>query len=98
MLQFLQANWTLVLFGIALLLMFRMHSGGGHSMGGGGCGTGHQHGDTGAHENGHEHNGAREPEATPVEPPIERWGSGGKETATPVATSADHKSHGGGCH
>lgn len=97
MLQFLQANWTLVLFGIALLLMFRMHSGGGHSMGGGGCGMGHQHGDTDEHGSAHEH-GAHESGAKPIEPPIEKWGSAEKETPTPVATGAGHKGKGGGCH
>ena len=91
MLEFLQANGTLVLFGLALLFMVFMHSGRGHGMGGG-CGMGHEHGET------HEHGGARAPEAKPVEPPIEKWGSAETETPTPVMTGGGHDSHGRGCH
>ena len=96
--QFLQANASLIFFGIALLLMFYMHSGRGHSMGGsgGGCGMGHQHDESAEHDQQH---GARhQPDAMPIEPPIETWGSGDKKSATPVAAGSDHRSHGGGCH
>ena len=48
MLEFLQTYGTWIFFGLALLFMFRMHSGRGHAMSGG-CGMGgHQPGD--AHE------------------------------------------------
>lgn len=106
--QFLQANATLIFFGIALLLMFYMHSGRGHSMGGGG--RGHQHGESqqpeGRHEHGesqqpesrYEHGGDRSPDAKPVEPPVETWGSAEKETPTPVGAGSSHRGHGGGCH
>ena len=51
MLAFLQAYGTWIFFGIALLFMLRMHSGGGHQHGsgggqhhgpGGGCGMSHE--------------------------------------------------------
>ena len=99
MFQFLQANGTLVFFGIFLLLMFLMHSGRGHSMGGGGgCGMGHQHGESDQHDSSHQHGRMPESEAKPVEPPIEKWGSAEKEPATPVAAGAGHQGHSGGCH
>ncbi len=41
--QFLQANGSLIFFGLALLFMIWMHRGGGHRSGmGGGCGMGHE--------------------------------------------------------
>ena len=41
--QFLQANSSLIFFGLALVFMMWMHSGGGHRHGtGGGCGMGHE--------------------------------------------------------
>ena len=99
MFQFLQANATLVFFGLALLFMFWMHSGRGHSMGGGGgCGMGHQHDESDERGSSHQHGNALPLDAKPVEPPLEKWGSLEKEPATPVAVGADHTTHAGGCH
>lgn len=98
--QFLQANASWIIFGIALLFMFWMHSGRGHSMGGsgGGCGMGHQHEESQQPEGAHEHGRDRSPGLKPVEPPVETWGSGKRETATPVGAGSSNQRHGGGCH
>ena len=46
MFAFLQACGSWILFGIAMLVMRRMHSGRGHQHGAGSaCGMGHGHGD-----------------------------------------------------
>ena len=97
MLQFLQANATVIFFGIALLFMLYMHSGRGHGMGagGGGCGMGHQHGESQHPGSSHEHGTDHAAEARPVEAPLE---TGKKEAAIPVAIGSDHTRQGGGCH
>ena len=98
--QFLQANASLIFFGIALLVMLYMHSGRGHSMGGGGCGggMGHQHGESKQPESAHEHGGDRSQDVKPVEPPVETWGSAEKEAPTPVGAGSSQRGHGGSCH
>ena len=45
MLEFLEANWSLLVFGALFLLMMRMHAGGHGGAHGGGCGGGHTHSD-----------------------------------------------------
>ena len=85
MLAFLQAYGTWIFFGIALLFMLRMHSGGGHQHGSGGgqqlgsnggCGMGHEH------SAGHNNDSLREAgsglinEPDPGQPPASAVGAG----------------------
>lgn len=93
MLGFLQANGSLIFFGLALLFMVFMHSGRGHQHGmGGGSGMGHQQGGAHEHDTAHEHG------PDPLQRPLEKPGLAEKESATAVAAGARQNGHSSGCH
>jgi hypothetical protein len=82
--QFIQANSTLIFFGLALVFMLWMH-GGGHRHGMGG-GMGHEHGSTHQHDGLSADGGAENPT------------SGQIQTAPPVADQAGSGGRSAGCH
>ena len=85
--QFIQTNASWIFFGLALVFMIWMHSGGGHRHGmGGGSGIGHEHGGR------HRHDGE------PAERGAETLGSGQTNPAVPATHEVGHGGRSAGCH
>jgi hypothetical protein len=91
MLEFLEANWTLLLFGAMFLLMVRMHAGGHSGAHGGGC--------CGGHSQANRQNEVADDTATAVRDEEQRTERERQATAVGwTATEGRNGRHSAGCH
>lgn len=91
MLEFLEANWTLLLVGAMFLLMIRMHAGGHSGAHGGGCSGGHSQSKAG--------NEVANDTATAVRDEEQRTERERQVTAVGgTATEGRNGRHAGSCH